>query len=128
MLHSDFTRGSGFLLTLSKNSSPVSPLPRLGAERQIKMHISNFRVFPAVFANSHLFTAPSVYIVHVWKVNVQMLTELKFAYRDKRVPGNINNFKRPSLRLDIYRVGGGGTLERPPSPSLPRDTLAEAEE
>lgn len=92
------------------------------------MHISNFRVFPAVFANSHPFTAPSVDIGHVWKVNVQMLTELKFANRDKRVPGNINNFKRPSLRLDIYRVGGGGTLERPPSPSLPRDTLAEAEE
>lgn len=58
-----------------------------------------------------------------------MLTELKFANRDKRVPGNINNFKRPSLRLDIYRVGeAGGALERPPSPSLPRDTLAEAAE
>lgn len=57
-----------------------------------------------------------------------MLTELKFANWDKRVPGNINNFKRPSLHVDIYRVRGVGTLERPPPPSLPRDTLAKAEE
>lgn len=76
----------------------------------------------------HLFTAQLVDISHVWKVSVQMLTGLKFANRDKRVVGNINNFKRPSLCVDIYRVRGGGTLERPLPPSSPRDTLAKAEE
>lgn len=58
-------------------------------------------------------------ISHVWKVSVQMLTGLKFANRHKRVARNINNFKRPSLRVDIYRVrGGGGGDPGTPSTSL----------
>lgn len=41
-----------------------------------------------------------------------MLTGLKFANRNKRVTGNINNLKRPSLCVDIYRVGGGVVVGR----------------
>lgn len=47
-----------------------------------------------------------------------MLTWLKFAKRlEQEVAGNINNFKRPSLHSDIYRVRGWGeALERAPPP------------
>lgn len=61
--------------------------------------------------NIPLFTAQVFNIKHVCKVNIQMLTCLKVAKRlEQEVAGNINNFKRPSLHGDIYRVqrGGGG--------------------
>lgn len=58
-----------------------------------------------------------------------MFTRLKFAKQlEQGVAGNINNFKRPSLHCDIYRVQRG-TQEHPePPPSSLRVTLAGAEE
>lgn len=57
-----------------------------------------------------------------------MLTWLKFTKQlEQEVAGNINNFKRPSLHSDIYRVRWG-TKERPHSPPSLWVTLARAEE
>lgn len=47
---------------------------------------------------------------------------------EQEVAGNINNFKRPSLHGDIYRVLGGGGRRGPRHPSSLWDTLAGAEE
>jgi len=77
-----------------------------------------------------LFAAQVFNIKHVCKVNTEVLTCLRFAKRlEQEVTGNINNFKRPSLHSDIYRVGGGGGGTPPPPPYTSLGvTLAGAEE